>query len=86
MTAKSSEPYEKDASVGAPSAAAGATAVEEDVEADAGTTVARARSGATGLVRTAGRTNLVRAPGGTRLVRIAPRATPVFPSAAIEKE
>ena len=56
------------------------------MEADAGTTVARARSGATGLVRTAGRTNLARAPGGTRLVRITPRATPVFPAAAIEKE
>ena len=53
--------------------------MEEDVEADAGTTVARARSGATGLVRTAGRTILVRAPEGTSLVRIAPRATPVFP-------
>ena len=34
--------------VDAPNATIGATAVEEDVEADAGTTVARARSGATG--------------------------------------
>ena len=79
MTAKSSELYEKDAMVDAPSAATGATAVEEDMEAGAGTTVARARSGATGLVRTAGRIILARAPGGTSLVRIALRATPVFP-------
>ena len=77
MTVKNSEPYEKDASVDAPSAATGATAVEEDVEADAGTTVARARSGATGLVRTAGRISLARAPGGINLVRIVLRATPV---------
>ena len=68
-----------DALVDAPSAATGATAAEEDMEADAGTTVARARSGATGLVRTAGRTNLARAPGGTLRMKIAPRATPVFP-------
>ena len=47
--------------------------------ADAGMTVARARSGAIGLMRTAGRTILARAPGGTSLVRIAPRGTPVFP-------
>ena len=64
--------------VDALSATTGATAAEEDMEVDAGTTVAHARSGATGLVRTAGRTNLARAPGGTSLVRIAPRATPVF--------
>ena len=44
----------------APSATTGATAEEEDVVADAGTTVARARSGATSLVRTAGRISLVR--------------------------
>ena len=71
MTVKNSEPFAKDASVDAPSAATGATAEEEDVEADAGTTVARARSGATGLVGTAGRIILTRAPGGTSLVRIA---------------
>ena len=35
-------------------------AEEEDVVADAGMTVARARSGANGLVRTAGRISLVR--------------------------
>ena len=63
----------------APSAVTRAMAVEEDVEADAVTTVARARSGATGLMRTAGRTILARAPGGTSLVRIVLRATPVFP-------
>ena len=68
-----------DASVDAPSAATGALAEEEDVVAGAGTTVARARSGATGLVRTAGRIFLARAPGGTSLVRIVLRATPVFP-------
>ena len=69
----------KDASVDAPSAATGATAEEEDVEADAGTTVAHARSGATGLARTTGRTILARAPGGTSLMRIAHKAMPVFP-------
>ena len=37
--------------------------------ADAGTVVARARSGATGLMRIAGRTSLARAPGGISLVR-----------------
>ena len=46
--------------------------------ADAGMTVARTRSGATGLVRTAGRISLARVPGGTSLVRIVLRATPVF--------
>ena len=46
---------------------------------DVGMTVARARSGATGLVRIAGRISLTRAPGGTSLVRIVLRATPVFP-------
>ena len=65
--------------VDAPSAATGAMTVEEDEGADAGTTTARARNGATGLVRTAGRTILARGPGGTNLVRIAPKATPVFP-------
>ena len=69
-TVKSSEPFEKGASAAAPSAETGATAEEEDVVADARTTVARARSGTTGLVRTAGRISLARAPGGTSLVRI----------------
>ena len=70
----------KDASVDAPSAATGATAEGEDVVAGAGTTVARARSGTTGLVRTAGRIILARAPGGISLARIVLRATPVFPA------
>ena len=74
MTVKSSEPYGKDATVDAPSATTGATAAEEDVEADAGTTVARARSGATGLVRTAGRISLARVPGGISLARNVLRA------------
>ena len=65
--------------VDALSATTGATAAAEGVEVDAGTIVARARSGATGLMRTDGRTNLARAPGGTRRVKIAPRVTPVFP-------
>ena len=43
--------------------------------ADAGTTVARARSGATGLVRTAGRTSLTREVGGISLVRIVHKTT-----------
>lgn len=78
MTVKSSEPFEKDASVDAPSATTGATAEEEDVVADTGTIVARARSGVTGLVRTAGRISLARAPGGTSLVRIVLKATLAF--------
>ena len=68
----------KDASVDAPSAATGAMAEEEDMVVDAGTTMARARSGATGLVRTAGRISLARAPGGISLVRIVLKSTPVF--------
>ena len=64
--------------VDAPSATTGATTEEEDVAEDAGTTVAHARSGATGLVRTAGRISLARAPGGISLVRIVLKATPVF--------
>ena len=44
--------------------------------ADAGMTVARARSGATGLVRTTGRISLARAPGGISLVTIILKATP----------
>ena len=58
-----------DASINTPSATTGATAKEEDVVAEAGMTVARASSGATGLVRTAGRNNLGRAPGGISLAR-----------------
>ena len=65
----------KDATVDAPSAATGATAEEEDMVADAGTIVAHARSGATGLVRTAGKISLARAPGGISLVRIVLKAT-----------
>ena len=68
-----------DATVDVTSAATGATAAEEDMEADAGTTMARAKNGATGLVRTAGKTILAREPGGTSLVRFAPKGTPVFP-------
>ena len=68
-----------DASVDAPSATTRAKAEEEDVAEDVGMTVAHARSGATGLVRTAGRISLARVPGGTSLVRIDLRATPVFP-------
>ena len=64
--------------VDAPSAMTGATAEEEDVVADAGMMVARARSGATGLVRTAGRISLARVPGGISLVKIVLGATPVF--------
>ena len=61
MTDKSSEPFAKDVTVDAPSAATGATAEEEDVEADVGMIMARAGSGAIGLVRTAGRIILARA-------------------------
>ena len=55
-------------------ATTGATTEEDDVAEDAGTTVALARSGVTGLVRTAGRTSLMRAHEGTNLTRIALRA------------
>ena len=65
--------------VDAPSAATGATAEEEDVVVDAGTTVAHTRSGATGLVRIAGKIILARVPGETSLARTVLRATPVFP-------
>ena len=65
----------KDASVDTHSAATGATAEEEDVVAGVGTTVAHARSGATGLMRTAGRTRLMRAPGETSLLKTDLRAT-----------
>ena len=63
-----------DASVDAPSATTGATAEEEDEAEDAGTIVALARSGATGLAKIAGRTSLVRAHGGISLARTALRA------------
>ena len=53
-------------------------AEEEDVVADAGTTVACARSGMIGLVRTAGKISLARAPRGTSLVRIVLKATLAF--------
>ena len=72
--------------VDALSATTGATAAEEDMEVDAGTTVAHARSGATGLVRTAGRIILARVPGGTGLMRIVLRATPVFPCCCRRQE
>ena len=61
-------------------------AEEEDVVADAGLTVARARSGAIGLVRTAGRISLVRAPGGISLVRIVLRAMQVFSTTSTTKK
>ena len=64
-----------DASVDAPSATTEAMADEEDVAEDAGTIVAPARSGVTGLVRTAGRTSLPRAPGGISLAKTILRAT-----------
>ena len=67
-----------DASVDAASATTGATAEEEDVVEDAGTTVALAMSGMTGLMRTAGRTSLMRVPGGISLARTILRATPDF--------
>ena len=66
----------KDVSVSAPSAATGAMTEEEDVVADAGTTMAHARSGATGLVRTTSKISLARAPGGISLVRIILTARP----------
>ena len=48
MNDRSSGPFEKDASVDAPSATTGATAEEEDVAEDDGTTVALVRSGEIG--------------------------------------
>ena len=53
-------------------------AEEGYVVADAGMTVARARSGATGLVRTTGRISLARAPGGISLMRIVLKAMLAF--------
>ena len=64
--------------VDAQSATAGVTTEEEDVAEDAGTIVALARSGATGLAKIAGRTNLVRAHGGINVARTALRAMLVF--------
>ena len=60
--------------VDAPSATTGATAEEEDVAEDDGTTVPLARNGATGLVRSAGRINLARVLGGISLARTVLRA------------
>ena len=71
-------PFEKDASVDAPSATTGATAEEEDMAEDDGMTMALARSGVTDLARTAGRTSLARGLGGISLARIARRATQAF--------
>ena len=59
-TVRRSVKSEMGASVDAPSATTEATAKEEDVAEDAGTTGARARSGATGLVKTAGRISLAK--------------------------
>ena len=56
-------------SVDAPTATIGAMAEEEDVVEDAGMTVALARSGVTGLVRTAGKISLAKVPGGISLAR-----------------
>ena len=73
--ARSSGPFEKDASVDAPSAMTGATAEEEDEAEDDGTIVALARSGVTDLARITGRTSLARELGGISLARTAHRAT-----------
>ena len=64
-----SGPFEKDASVDAPSATIGATAEEEEEAEDDGKTVALAKDGVTDLARTTGRTSLVREVGGTHLTR-----------------
>ena len=76
-TVRSLGPFEKDASLDAASATTMAATEEEDVVADARMTMAHARSGATGLMRTAGRISLARALGGISLVRNVLRATPV---------
>ena len=76
--ARSSEPFEKDASVDAPSTTTGAMAEEEEEVEDDGKTVALAKGGVTDLVRIAGRTSLARAPEGISLARIARRATQAF--------
>ena len=77
-TVKSSEPYEKDASVDAPSATTGAMAEEEEEVEDDRKTMALAKGGATDLARTAGRTSLARGLGGISLVRIARKAMHAF--------
>ena len=61
--------------VGAPSAAIGAMATEEEEVEDNGKTVALAKGGMIGLARTAGRTSLAREVGGISLVRTALKAT-----------
>ena len=64
--ARSSEPFEKNASVDAPSATTGATAEEVDAVEDVGSTMGPARSGTT---------NLARIIGGTSVVKTVLRAT-----------
>ena len=86
MNSRSSEPFEKDALVDAPSATTGATAEEEEVEDD-GTTEALARSGVTDLARIAGRTSLARGLGGISLARIpAGQCRPSSSAATAKKE
>ena len=78
MNARSSGPFEKDASVDALSTTTGATAEEEEGTQDAGKTAAHAKGGATNLATIAGRTRLTRETGGISLARIARRATQAF--------
>ena len=68
-TVKSSEPCENEGSAVALTAVTGATAEEEEGTQDAGRTVARAKGGATNLVRIAGKTHLAREAGGNSLAR-----------------
>ena len=75
MTVKSSEPCKKEGSVVALTVVTGDTAEEEEGTQGAGKTVARARGGATNLVRIAGRTRLAREAGGISLARIAHKVT-----------
>ena len=74
MNAKSSGPFEKDASVDAPSATTGAMAEEEEEVEDDGTIEVLSKSGVTDLARIASRTSPARGLGGISLVRIARRA------------
>ena len=76
--ARSSEPFEKEASVDAPSATTGATTEEEEEVEDDGTTETLARSGVTDLARIAGRTSPTRELGGISLTRTAHRETQAF--------
>ena len=76
--ARSSEPFEKDASVDAPSVMTGTMAEEEEEVEDDGVTEALAGSGVNDLARIAGRTSLARRLGGISLARIACRATQAF--------